>query len=86
MTLLFLGGGLWVIPLVTLLGGLVFLYQSYKASKSGSVTHASSVTGRKASEYSDKNIPIHKTGGKFYFAVALFIATAVILLLMYSDK
>lgn len=84
MQLLFLGGGLWIIPLLSFLGGSVFLYQSYRASKSGSEQQNSSVKGR--GWQSDKNIPIHKTGGKFYFAVALYVATVVFLLVMYSDR
>lgn len=84
MNLLFLGGGLWIILLLTGGGSLWFLYLSYKASKSGSERLPNSA-GKPAFQ-SDKNLPIWKTGGKFYFAVALAIATIVFYFIMRSDR
>ena len=83
MNLLFLGGGLWIIPLLTLIGSLIFFYQSYKASKSVSVRHPNSAG--KPAFVSDENVPIYKVG-VFKFAVALLVATIVIFFMMYSDR
>lgn len=76
-----LGGGLVIIPLLTFAGGIIFLYQSYVASKSNSTRQDSS----KGIIDNTGNVPIYKIG-RFYFSVALFVATAVILLMMYSDR
>jgi len=84
MNLLFLGGGLWIILVLTGGGGLWFLYQSYKASKSGTERLPNS-SGKRPFQ-SDQNLPIWKTGGKFYFAVALLVATVVIFFIMKGDK
>lgn len=82
MNLLFLGGGLWIIPSLTLIGALIFLYQAYKASKSGSIVQPDST---KPAYESDENVPIYKVP-RFYFAAALFIITVVIFLMMRSDR
>lgn len=85
MNLLWLGGGLWIIPLLTFAGSIIFLYQSYKASKSNSTTQVKAGDGSYYTKDNTGNVPIYKIG-RFYFAVALFVATVVILLAMYSDK
>lgn len=81
MTLLFLGGGLWII-LVLLAGAAgLFWYLAIKASKSGSKYQDKSGN----TVYSDQNIPVWKTGyGKF--AIALTIALIVVYFLMRSDR
>ncbi len=76
-----LGGWLWIIPLLTLVGAIIYMVIAYKASKSGSQTQDL----QKGVQYSDENIPIYKLG-QFKFSVALFIVTGIILLLMYSDR
>ena len=76
-----LGGGLWIIPLLTFAGSMIFLYQAYKASKSNSTTQLGD--GRTLDNTG--NVPIYKVG-RFYFSVALFVATIVILLVMYGDR
>ncbi len=61
--------GGWLVFWLPFLGSLLFFYLSYRASKSGSeaLPNSSGVKPYK----SDKNLPIYKTGGKFYFAVFL---------------
>lgn len=77
-----LGGGLWIIPLITTIGTLWFGVLGYKSSKSGSGYNDQS-TGKWVD--TPGNIPFLKTGyGKF--SVALGIATIVILILMFSDR
>lgn len=82
MTLLgWLGGGLWIIPLLTLGGAAVFGYLGYKSSKSGST-----VQNRDGSiTESKENVPFYKTGFGV-FSILLVIATIVILIMMYSDR
>jgi hypothetical protein len=73
-------GGLIIIPFITLLGALIFGYQAYKAHNSNSTT--ANKTGR----YDNTgNVP-YTSIGQFWFSVALFIATAVIIWAMYNDK
>jgi len=81
MNLSFLGGGLWFIPLVTLLGALYSYYRGYKQSKGGSLeTYAGGATRE-----SDENIPFYKCTGTIYGYI-LTAMTIGILLLMYSDR
>lgn len=83
MTLLsWLGGGLWIIPLLTSAGAVIFAILGYKSSKSGS-----HYLDRSSGKWVDTpgNIPFQKTGyGKF--AIALVIATIGILFWMYSER
>lgn len=75
-----LGGGLWIIPLLTFLGAIIFLVIAVKASKSGST-----IQTKEGIQSSDQNVPFYKTG-QFIFSVILFAATIGILILMHSDK
>lgn len=75
-----LGGGLFLIPLLTLAGAVVFGYQAYKASKSGST-----ITDQFGTKESDENVPLWNIG-QFWFSVALVVATIVITIMMIGDK
>lgn len=75
-----LGGGLWIIPLLTFIGGTIFLITAYKASRSGSTQQTQ--TGIQSS---DQNVPIYKIG-QFKFAMALYAAVIGELILMYADR
>jgi len=77
MDLSFLGGGLWFIPLATLLGALYSYYRGFKQSKSGSVDHNN--------VESDINVPFWKCTGTVYGYI-LTAATIGIYFLMLADK
>lgn len=86
MDLLFLGGGLWIIPLLTFIGSVIFFVGAWKVRKGGYekyIDRGKLVPGEWAKD--DKKLPIYKSG-RFIFAVALLVATALILLAMYSDR
>lgn len=76
-----LSEGLWIIPLVTLLGALIFFIQSYRSSKSNSMIH----NPHGPTIDNTGNVPMYKMG-RFWFGVALTVATGVILLLMRADR
>lgn len=76
-----LGGGLWIIPLITGLGALYSAYRGYKASKSGSFT-IDQYGNRKDS---DVNVSYFKTGGGV-FSIILAVATIVFIIWMNSEK
>jgi len=75
-----LGGGFWIIPLITFIGGSICMYFAAKISKSGST-----VQTQDGIKQSDQNVPITKIG-QFWFAVVLYAATVVILLVMHGDR
>lgn len=77
-------GGLWILPTLTFIGGLIFLYFGIRASKSGSEQYQN-VNGVDKLVSSDKNIPLHKTG-QFVFAVIFFLATIGIIIWQNLEK
>lgn len=82
MTLLFLGGGLWIILVLLAGGAAIFWYKAYVASRSGSKVQDGK-TGKWVE--SEQNVPILKTGyGKF--AAALTLALVVAFFMMLSDR
>ncbi|MBN8668778.1 MAG: hypothetical protein J0M30_14870 [Chitinophagales bacterium] len=76
--------GLWIIPTLTFIGGLIFLYFGYRASRSGSERYEK-VNGVDKLVSSDENVPLHKTG-QFVFAVILFLATIGIIIWQNLEK
>lgn len=74
------GGGLWVIPLLTLIGFVIFLRLALKASHSGSTQQTPGGIVE-----SDQNVSIWKTGW-IWFAIACALATIAIVCLMISDR
>jgi len=74
------GKGLWLLPWITGVGGLLFMYMAYLSSKSNSTT--TDASGRK--EYTG-NVPIYKTG-QFIFSVILLIVTIVIVASVNANK
>lgn len=76
MNLLFLGGGLWIIPALLFGGAIVFTVQSLLASKSGAT---------KFNKDAGKNVPFYKVP-VFKYAAALWIVGIIVLIMMYSDR
>ena len=72
-------GGLWIIPLLTSLGCLWFLYLAYRSSKSGSTINPTLGGGEGG------NVPIYQTG-QFVFACILFVATIGIIIWVNIEK
>lgn len=86
MTLLSIfGGGLFIIPILLLIGAGIFLYQTIKASKSNSTTQVDSGTPNVHVEDNTGNIPFYKIP-QFIFVVILAIAAIVSVIMMISDK
>lgn len=81
MQLLFLGGGLWIISVLLVVGGVIFVGQAAKASKSNSTTE---IPG-KGWKDNTGNVKITSLA-KFWIGVALFVFAAAALLLMYNDR
>lgn len=74
------GKQLWMLPLLTIAGALIFLLKAYKASKSGSKVGQGNQT-----VYSDKNIPIYKIPF-FWYGAVLIVATLVIIISVNGSK
>lgn len=74
-------GGLFIIPLLTFAGGCVFTVQAYIASKSNSTKQ----TETQGTLDNTGNVPIYKIG-RFYFGMALFLATLIIIIMINADK
>ena len=76
---IFNSGGLWIIPLICLIGGIIFLMQAYAASKSDSTTQVGGTVLDNTG-----NVPFYKTG-QFVFAIILFLAAIGTYLWIASD-
>lgn len=74
-------GGLWIIPVICLLGALKFWYDTYKAIHSGSKQQ---VPGG-GTKYSDENVKFYRVG-RFWLGAALFVAMIVSIILINGDK
>ena len=72
--------GLWILPWVTGLGSLYFFYTAYVASKSNST-----IRNEKGVFDNTGNVAIYKIG-RFWFGVALAIATIVIIIAVVGSK
>lgn len=72
--------GLFLVALLPFLGSLYFFYTAYKASKSNSTTQVGTTVIDNTG-----NVPIYKTG-RFWFGVALIVATIAIIWAVNSDK
>ncbi len=79
------GGGLFLLPVITVIGAIIFFIQAYKASKSNSTTQVGTGTSDSRVVDNTGNVPITKTG-QFWFAVVLAIATIVIIIMVNADK
>jgi hypothetical protein len=80
------GGALWILPLLTLLGAIWFMYIAIRAHKSNSTQQVyDPKTDRYITKDNTGNVPYTKIG-QFYFSVALFIATIWIVIAMVLDK
>lgn len=75
-------GGLFIIPIITSIGSAIFFYQAYKSYKSNST-----ITNPIGGAVTDNtgNVPIYKLG-KFWFGVALALATIVVVIMVNGDK
>lgn len=82
MNLLFLGGGLWIIPVLLFAAAAYFAVIAVKKSKSGS-----HYQDPKTGKYVDTpgGIPVTQIG-QFWFAVGFAAFGIISLLLMYSDR
>lgn len=76
MNLLFLGGGLWIIPVLLFGGAIIFSVQTYLAWKSGATKFGKDIAGK---------AKLYKIA-QFKFAVALWVIGIIVLLMMYSDR
>lgn len=76
------GGGLWIIILLIASGAAYFFVRAYKASQSGSSVYNPQL---KRTLYSDKNVPIYKTG---YFILGCIAVVALIgaIAIMISER
>lgn len=72
-------GGLWILPVVCLVGSAIFFRLAYKSSKSGSTMNPSFGGGEGG------NVPIYKHGF-FWFSVVLLVAAAVIAFVVNAEK
>lgn len=74
--------GLWILPWLTAAGAVIFGYQAYKGSRSGSRTYdqQGNITNEDAG-----NMPIY-TFGQFWFAVGFTIATIFIIWNVVSNR
>ena len=77
----FLAGGLWFIPLATLLGALYSFYRGYKQSKGGSLVEGD--TSGSTVESKD-NIPFWACTATI-FGYILTVATVAIFFMMKAD-
>ena len=78
-------GMLWVIPAITLIGSAIFFYKSYQSYKSGTVVQKSREEGGGFRYDKDIKTPIYKMGF-FWFGIALFVATVIIIIMVNADK
>lgn len=75
-------GGLFILPLLTVIGAAIFGYQAYKAHNSGFTQQVKDfnaegkLIGVRTVE-GDEKIPYYKIG-QFWFSVALVVATIII--------
>ena len=78
------GGGLWIIPLILILGSAWFFYVGYRAWKSGTAGWTWIGNTPKWVE-SDKRAPFFSVG-QVIFGLILFVAFIVTVILMVGDK
>jgi len=73
--------GLWIVPLLPLIGFFIFMYRAWKASKSNSTIDM----GYHGVKDNTGNVPIYKTG---YFALAIGCLLGVIgiIIWVYLEK
>jgi membrane protease YdiL (CAAX protease family) len=76
-------GGLWILPVICVLGGLFFVYQGFKNSKSGSFTQDQNVRGGIVN--SKENIPLLKQP-RFWIGAVMLVAALVIVIAVNGDK
>lgn len=76
MNTLWLGGGLWIIPLLIFGGAIIFSVQTYLAWKSGAKKFGKDVS---------EKAKLYKIA-QFKYAVALWVIGIIVLLMMYSDR
>lgn len=74
-------GGLIIIPVVMIVGAIIFFVQAYKASKSG----ATKQTLEGGTQSVPGNVSIFKVP-RFWFAVALVVAAVIVAIMVNADK
>jgi hypothetical protein len=74
--------GLWILPVISSLAALWFLYVSYKASRSGSTGYDYQ---KHATTNDNVNIPIYKVAQFKYFLI-LTLATIGIIIWVYAER
>lgn len=76
--------GGWIVPALTFVAGLIFLFFGIKAWLSGSSQYQK-VDGVDRLVHSDKRVPFFSVG-QVLFAIAFFIATIVIIIVQNLEK
>lgn len=79
------GGGLFMIPVLLIIGILIFGYQTIKASRSNSTTQVGTGSANVKVEDNTGNIPFYKVP-QFIFVVIFVVALIVTVIMMVSDK
>ena len=72
-------GGLWILPVVCIVGGALFIRAAYKSSKSGSIRNPNLGGGEGG------NVPIYQHG-LFWIGVVLEVAAVVIAIVVNGEK
>ena len=80
-----LGGGLWIIPVLTFVGSIIFFRAAYLSSKSDSTTQVRNPDGTSTIIDNTGNVPIYELG-LFWFGVICVVATIVVLIGMRRAK
>lgn len=75
------GGGLWIIPLLVIIGIVIWIISGIRSSKSGSQIQDL----EKGTQYSKQNVPFIKTW-QFKFAIGLLVIMAGIIYVMYRER
>lgn len=71
--------GLWIIPTITGLASLFFLFLAYRDSKSGSWYWGKNSRGVDVKIESKENVPIYKTAFFAFFAILLLVTIGIII-------
>lgn len=77
--------GLWLLPIITSLGALIFLYRGWQVHQSGTKIQKPKGAGG-GFEYDPNNKTPLLQIGFILFGLALIVATIVIIIMVNSDK
>lgn len=86
MNLLFLGGAPIIVPLIPLVGAIIFLYVAVKSHKGGSEKYVKDPDGLTGKWVKDGVKISYLKNGYFWFSMICLAATIGIVLWMYSDR